>query len=178
MGEGGRRRNHLPALRALDLNVSIVDAEQPAVSQAVILAAAFLQVAGFGMVAQALPASLSSQLLSTATAERLGHLEAASALARLLLIPTCGKLVDTIGRKPLLVATPAIATAARAVMYLTGFRTSSTLGIAMELCCQFVTSITTMVWWLAYRATLADLYGHDTALLATAHSRVDAVSII
>lgn len=151
---------------------TLVDAK-PEANQAVILAAVFLQVAQFGIIAQALPAGLMQRSGGALAAERLGHLGSANAMARLVLIPTCGHLVDVVGPKPLLLLAPAVATLARACVYFTSAYAPG-VSITMELISAFVTSLTTMIWWMANRAMLADHFGHDTTLLATMLSRVAA----
>eukprot|EP00900_Chrysochromulina_parva_P023112 jgi/Chrpa1/5434/Chrysochromulina_OHIO_Genome00015459-RA len=156
----------------LTFRSTLVDAK-PEVNQAVILAAVFLQVAQFGIIAQALPAGLMQRSGGALAAERLGHLGSANAMARLVLIPTCGHLVDVVGPKPLLLLAPAVATLARACVYFTSAYAPG-VSITMELISAFVTSLTTMIWWMANRAMLADHFGHDTTLLATMLSRVAA----
>ncbi|KOO27222.1 hypothetical protein Ctob_003793 [Chrysochromulina tobinii] len=151
---------------------TLVDAK-PEANQAVILAAVFLQVAQFGIIAQALPAGLMQRSGGALAAERLGHLGSANAMARLVLIPTCGHLVDVVGPKPLLLLAPAVATLARGCVYFTSAYAPG-VSITMELISAFVTSLTTMIWWMANRAMLADHFGHDTTLLATMLSRVAA----
>ena len=129
---------------------TLVDAK-PEANQAVILAAVFLQVAQFGIIAQALPAGLMQRSGGALAAERLGHLGSANAMARLVLIPTCGHLVDVVGPKPLLLLAPAVATLARACVYFTSAYAPG-VSITMELISAFVTSLTTMSWWMANRA--------------------------
>lgn len=145
----------------------------PEANQAVILAAVFLQVAQFGIIAQALPAGLMQRSGGALAAERLGHLGSANAMARLVIIPTCGHLVDVVGPKPLLLLAPAVATLARGCVYFTSAYAPG-VSITVELIAAFVTSLTTMIWWMANRAMLADHFGHDTTLLATMLSRVAA----
>lgn len=135
---------------------------------ALLMAVSGLQSACFGCIGTALPPALrASGLEPAAVALLLGRLGSASALCEVLLGQPMGKLADSIGRKPILLAAPALTVAARAMVVarpvlpvLLGARLVSTLVVPM--------------YWLAYQATLADCYGRNATQLAVVGSRVQA----
>ena len=89
-------------------------------NQRMLLGAAFLQSSCFGVIAQALPSAIMQQQGLASAAMTLGQLASASACAELLLSGTFGKISDAVGRKPLLIASPAVAVAARSVVIFVG----------------------------------------------------------
>eukprot|EP00966_Prymnesium_polylepis_P029551 686591-Prymnesium_polylepis.1 len=86
---------------------------------------AFLQSACFGVIGSALPTALMQQqqvafgadaaTAAARAAATLGRLASASALAEVLLAGNVGKLSDAVGRRPVLMASPALCVLARAV---------------------------------------------------------------
>jgi len=127
-----------------------------------------LQSACFGVIGTALPPALRSSGLSPReVAQLLGQLGSASALAEVLLSGGFGKLADAIGRKPILLAAPAMTAIARSTVIcsptlptLIAARVASTLAVP--------------VYWLAYQALMADCFGHNATQLAVVGSRIQA----
>jgi len=127
-----------------------------------------LQSGCFGCIGTALPPALHNAGLDpSAVALLLGRLGSASALCEVLLSNSFGKLSDAMGRKPIMLAAPAITILARAMVVakptlpvLIGARLTSTLVVPL--------------YWLAYQAAMADSFGSNTTKLAVVGSRVQA----
>lgn len=137
-------------------------------STALLCVTAGLQSACFGCIGTALPPALrASGLDSTSVAMLLGRLGSASALAEVLLSGSFGKLADAIGRKPILVAAPLVTVFARAAVVALP---SLPILLGARLCSTLVVPI----FWLAFQASWADLYGKNATELAVLSSRVRA----
>ena len=121
-----------------------------------------------GQIGTALPPAMRASGMAPAeVALTLGRLGSASALAEVLLSGSFGKLADAIGRKPILLAAPAVTIVARFMVVLRptlpvliGARLASTLAVP--------------VYWLAYQALMADCFGRNSTELAIIGSRVSA----
>lgn len=127
-----------------------------------------LQVSCFGVIGTSLPPALSaSGMEPAAVALLLGQLGSASAFCEVLLSGGFGKLADAIGRKPILVAAPVISVLARAYVV---FDPSLNVLIVARL----ISMLSVPIYWLAYAASIADLYGGNTTQLAVVNSRLQA----
>ena len=91
-------------------------AECPQHPPAVLFAVAFLMSGCFGVISQALPAALMQAVGSARAATTTGYLLSLAGLVEVCLSNSFGRLTDAIGRKPILLAAPAVAVAARAVV--------------------------------------------------------------
>ena len=137
-------------------------------SVAFLMTVAGLQSACFGCIGTALPPALrASGLDPSAVALLLGRLGSASALFEVLLSNSFGKLSDAIGRKPIMLAAPAITVAARFMVVL-----SPRLPVLIGA--RLITTLVVPVYWLAYQAAMADSFGRNTTKLAIVGSRVQA----
>lgn len=155
------------------LSVSALTAELPderarVPDERLLLGAAFLQSSCFGVIAQALPTALMQQQGLASAAMTLGQLASASAAAELCLSGTFGKISDAIGRKPLLLASPAVAVIARAAVVVAGPHVPVLIGA------RFFTSLAVPMYWLSFQAAIADVWGTNTTKLAVLGSRVQA----
>ncbi len=127
-----------------------------------------LQSACFGCIGTALPPALrASGLDPSSVALLLGRLGSASAFLEVMLSNSFGKLSDAIGRKPIMLAAPAVTVAARGMVVL---RPSLSVLIGARL----VTTLVVPLYWLAYQAAMADSFGSNTTKLAIVGSRVQA----
>mmetsp|Transcript_21383 Transcript_21383/g.43256 ORF Transcript_21383/g.43256 Transcript_21383/m.43256 type:complete len:483 (-) Transcript_21383:250-1698(-) len=148
---------------------TVVDApgmRLPATS--VLMLIAGLQSSCFGVIGTALtPALRTAGLAPADVAILLGRLGSAAALCEVLLSGSFGALADAIGRKPILLAAPAITVLARASVVLCPTT-------PMLLGARLVTTLVVPVYWLAYQAAIADCYGRNTTQLAVIGSRVQA----
>lgn len=127
-----------------------------------------LQSGCFGFIGTALPPALrASGLRPTEIALLLGRLGSASALMEVLLSNSFGKLSDAVGRKPFMLAAPAITIAARSMVIF-----NPTLPVLIGS--RLITTLVVPVYWLAYQAMMADAYGNNTTKLAVVGSRVQA----
>jgi len=127
-----------------------------------------LQSGCFGCIGTALPPALRAAGLQPAeVALLLGRLGSAAALCEVLLSGSFGSLADAIGRKPILVAAPAITVLARSLVV---FRPT----LPVLLGARLVTTLVVPMYWLAYQASIADCYGSNTTQLAVVGSRVQA----
>ena len=137
-------------------------------SVALLMAVAGLQSACFGCIGTALPPALRASGLDPASvALLLGRLGSASALCEVMLSNSFGKLSDAIGRKPIMLAAPAVTVLARGTVVLNpslpvliGARLTSTLVVPM--------------YWLAYQAAMADVFGGNTTKLVSAAPKSSA----
>lgn len=96
-----------------------------------------------------------------------GRLGSASALLEVLLSNSFGKLSDQIGRKPIMLAAPALTVLARGMVVL---NPTPTVLIAARVATQLVVP----VYWLSYQASMADMFSSNTTKLAIVGSRVQA----
>jgi len=127
-----------------------------------------LQVSCFGVIGTALPPALSaSGMQPAAVALLLGQLGSAAAFFEVLLSGGFGKLADAIGRKPILVAAPILSVLAR--LYVVFDPSLNVLIVA-----RLISMLSVPIYWLAYAASIADLYSHDTTQLAVVNSRLQA----
>lgn len=135
---------------------------------ALLMLIAGLQSACFGCIGTALPSAMRDAGLSPANvALLLGRIGSASAFAEVLLSASFGKLADAIGRKPILLGAPLVTVCARSFVVvhpslnvLVGARLLTTLAVPM--------------YWLAYQASMADVFGRNSTRLAILGSRVQA----
>ena len=137
-------------------------------STALLCLTAGLQSACFGCIGTAmLPALRASGMPSARAAIMFGRLGSASALMEVLLSGGLGKLSDAIGRKPILLVAPFITVLARAMVVL-----SPTVPVLVGA--RMVTFLVVPMFWLAFSASWADLYGKNAQELAILGSRVRA----
>ena len=126
------------------------------------------QSACFGFVGTALPPALrDSGMEAAAVAVLLGQIGSASAFAEVMLSSSFGKLADAIGRKPILVAAPAITVLARSLVVL-----SPTIPVMLSV--RLMTTLAVPIYWLALSASNADLYSRSSTHLAIIGSRIQA----
>tara|TARA_B110001452_G_scaffold56307_1_gene43679 strand:+ start:346 stop:1785 length:1440 start_codon:yes stop_codon:yes gene_type:complete len=144
-----------------------VPASSPPPPQAVFMAAAFLMSSCFGVIAQALPAALMDATSKVRAVTILGQLGSASAFCEVFLSNSFGKLVDAIGRKPVLIFAPAAAVAARTLVVVRP-------ALPVLVTARFLTSLLVPLFWLAFQSSMADMYGDDATKLAVLSSRVAA----
>lgn len=155
-----------PTAREKDLVASSGDPKPPSVW--LLMTVAALQSGCFGCIGTALPPALrASGLDPSSVALLLGRLGSASALCEVLLSNSFGKLSDAIGRKPIMLAAPAITVLARSMVVL-----SPTLPVLIGA--RLMTTLVVPVYWLAYQAAMADSFGGNTTKLAVVGSRVQA----
>ena len=153
--------------RAKPLLTAAADQPKPP-PVALLMVVAGLQSACFGCIGTALPPALRASGLDPASvALLLGRLGSASALCEVLLSNSFGKLSDAIGRKPIMLAAPAITVVARSMVIL-----SPTLPVLIGA--RLATTLVVPVYWLAYQAAMADAFGRDSTKLAVVGSRVQA----
>jgi len=127
-----------------------------------------LQSACFGCIGTALPPALRAAGLTPAeVAILLGRLGSASALCEVLLSGSFGKLADAFGRKPILLAAPLITVLARSLVVV-----RPTLPVLLGA--RMVTTLVVPMYWLAYQASMADVFGRNSTKLAILGSRVQA----
>ena len=131
------------------------------------MAGAFLMSSCFGVIAQALPAALMDATSKVRAVTILGQLGSASALCEVFLSNSFGKLVDAIGRKPVLIVAPAAAVAARALVV-------ARPALPVLVAARFCTSLLVPLFWLAFQSSMADCFGDDPTRLAVLGSRVAA----
>lgn len=137
-------------------------------STLLLMTVAGLQSGCFGCIGTALPPALrASGLDPSSVALLLGRLGSASALCEVLLSNSFGKLSDAIGRKPIMLAAPAITVLARSMVVL-----APTLPVLIGA--RLITTLVVPVYWLAYQAAMADAFGSNTTKLAIVGSRVQA----
>ena len=148
---------------------AVADSEQPPPPAVpLLMAIAGLQSACFGCIGTALPPALRAAGLDPGSvALLLGRLGSASALLEVLLSNTFGKLSDAIGRKPIMLAAPALTVLARGMVI---FR--PTLPVLIGARC--LTTLVVPIYWLAYQAAMADAFAGNTTKLAITGSRVQA----
>lgn len=132
------------------------------------MTASGLQSACFGCIGTAFPPALrAAGMAPAAVALMLGRLDSASACCEVVMSSSFGKLADAIGRKPIMLAAPAMTVAARMAVVL---RPSLPVLIFVRL----FTTLVVPMYWLAYQACLGDCYGRNTTQLAVVGSRVQA----
>lgn len=150
----GRRtciRSPAPLLLAADADPPQTPRPPPAARPepppvALLMVVAGLQSACFGCIGTALaPALRASGLAPAAIALLLGRLGSTSALIEVLLSNSFGRLADAVGRKPIMLAAPAITIAARGSVIL-----SPTIPVL--IISRLVTTIVVPIYWLAYQA--------------------------
>jgi MFS transporter, DHA1 family, tetracycline resistance protein len=135
---------------------------------ALFMAVAGLQSACFGCIGTALPPALRAAGMEPASvALLLGRLGSASAFFEVLCSGAFGRLADAIGRKPVMLAAPAITVAARSLVVVWPT-------LPMLIGARLVTTLAVPIYWLAYSACLADCYGKNATQLAVVGSRVQA----
>jgi len=97
----------------------------------------------------------------------LGRLGSVSAFAEVLLSGSFGKLADAVGRKPILLGAPLLTVLARSMVVV-----QPTLAVLLGA--RLITTLVVPMYWLAYQAAMADVYGRNSTKLAVLGSRVQA----
>ena len=144
------------------------DTGSPTPPTALLCATAALQSACFGCIGTALPPALRASGLAPAqVALTLGRLGSASALFEVLLSGWFGRLADAFGRKPILLAAPAVTVVARAMVVLNPT-------IPVMLGARLGTTLVVPIYWLAFQATCADCFGKNATALAVLGSKLQA----
>ena len=137
-------------------------------SAALLMLIAGLQSACFGCIGTALPSAMSDAGLSPANvALLLGRIGSASAFAEVLLSASFGKLADAIGRKPILLGAPLVTVLARSFVVV-----HPSLNVLVGA--RLITTLAVPMYWLAYQASMADVFGRNSTRLAILGSRVQA----
>lgn len=155
-----------PVLTAAAATTSSKDPYEPPIPLLMLIAG--LQSACFGCIGTALPPALRAAGLTPAeVAILLGRLGSASALCEVLLSGSFGKLADAFGRKPILLAAPLITVLARSLVVV-----RPTLPVLLGA--RMVTTLVVPMYWLAYQASMADVFGRNSTKLAILGSRVQA----
>ena len=130
-----------------------------------------LHVLGNALISQALPTALrrsfTENLVRTATA--LGQLGSCAALLDILITPQLGRLSDTIGRKPLLLAAPTVGCLIRA-----GAAAAATTPFFVAV--KVLNGVVSATFMVALRAALADRHRKDAATLTERFGLVSASS--
>jgi len=143
-------------------------ATTPSLSVPLICAVSALQSACFGVIGTALtPALAGSGLDPVSVAVVLGRIGSASALLEVVLSGSLGRYSDKVGRKPLLFAAPLATIVARSLVV---FKPDVSMLVAARL----VSSFAVPVYWLAFQASVADVYGGDPTRYAVVGSRISA----
>ena len=162
---------HAPIInlrRTTPLLTANADEPQYIPPTALLCTTAALQSACFGCIGTALPPALRASGLAPAeVATLLGRLGSVSALFEVMLSGSFGKLADSIGRKPILLAAPAFTVLARAVVVF-----NPTLPVLLGA--RLATTLVVPMYWLAYQAACADCFGRNATQLAVLGSRVQA----
>ncbi|KOO26364.1 tetracycline-efflux transporter [Chrysochromulina tobinii] len=97
----------------------------------------------------------------------LGRIGSASAFAEVLLSASFGKLADAIGRKPILLGAPLVTVLARSFVVV-----HPSLNVLVGA--RLITTLAVPMYWLAYQASMADVFGRNSTRLAILGSRVQA----
>lgn len=120
----------------------------------------FLHVLSNALIAQSLPTALRLQLGGNLvrTATTLGRLGSCAALLDILITPQLGRLTDTIGRKPLLIAAPCLGCLCRAAV---AARPATPLLVAVKI----TGGVISATYMVAVRAALADRHRTDLPTL-------------
>ena len=143
----------------------------PPMPRELLLALVFMHVLSNALIAQALPNALrlvkGGDLVRTATA--LGRLGSCAALVDIIVTPQLGRLTDTIGRKPLLIAAPVIGCLCRTAVAL---RPTTPYLIAAKVLGGAISAS----YMVALRAALADSHRKDAATLTGKLGLVSAAS--
>lgn len=135
-------------------------------STALLMLIAGLQAGCFGCIGTALPPALrAAGLEPAAVALLLGRLGSSSALLEVMLSGSFGNLADAYGRKPILLVAPAVTILARALVVFNPL-------VSVLVTVRFFSTLAVPIFWLAYRALLADCFGHDATKLAVTTSRI------
>jgi len=133
-----------------------------------LMVVAGLQSACFGCIGTALPPALrASGMDPKGVALLLGQLGSASALCEVLLSNSFGKLSDAIGRKPIMLAAPALTVLARGMVVVSPM-------LPVLIAARLLSTLVVPMYWLAYQAAMADCFGGNTTKLAVVGSRVQA----
>ena len=120
----------------------------------------FTHVLANALIAQAVPTALLAAFDNdrVRTARALGRLASCAALLDIVLAPQLGRISDTIGRRPLLLAAPAVALCFRSAAAL--FPLTSVL-VGVKLMATTISS----TYMVALKASLADQYKDDAEAL-------------
>jgi predicted MFS family arabinose efflux permease len=116
----------------------------------------FTNMLSNAVIAQAVPTAMYAAFGNdrVRTAASLGRISSCAALMDIMLTPQLGRLSDTIGRKPLLLAAPALALACRAFAAV-----RPTVGVLVA--CKLLSLTLTSTFSVALRAALADCHHSD-----------------
>ena len=140
----------------------------PSLSVPLICAVSALQSACFGVIGTALaPALAGSGLDPVRVAVVLGRIGSTSALLEVVLSGSLGRYSDRVGRKPLLLAAPLVTIIARSLVVLKP-------DVSVLVAARLVSSFAVPVYWLAFQASVADVYGGDATRYAVLGSRIQA----
>jgi len=120
----------------------------------------FGQMLSNALIAQAVPTAMYVAFDNNRvrTAAALGRISSCAALMDIMLTPQLGRLSDTIGRKPLLMAAPVLALACRA-----GAAMHPSVGVLVA--CKLFSLTLTSTFSVAIRAALADCHRGDPPTL-------------
>ena len=131
----------------------------------------FTNMLSNAVIAQAVPTALYAAYDNNRvrTAAMLGRISSCAALMDIMLTPQLGRLSDTIGRKPLLVAAPALQLICRGVATL-----YPSVGVLVG--CKLISLTLTSTFSVAIRAALADCHRRDPTTLTGRLGLVSAAS--
>lgn len=131
----------------------------------------FTNMLSNAVIAQAVPTAMYAALGNdrVRTAAALGRISSCAALMDIMLTPQLGRLSDTIGRKPLLLAAPALALVCRAFAAV-----HPTVGVLVA--CKLLSLTLTSTFSIAIRAALADCHYSDPHTLTGRLGLVSAAS--
>ena len=136
-----------------------------------LLAMVFMHVLSNALISQAVPTALrrafSEDLVKTATT--LGQLGSCAALLDILITPQLGRLSDSIGRKPILIAAPCVGCLCRAAVATRPFT-------PMLVAIKVTGGVISATYMVALKAALADRHKNDAATLTGKLGLVSAAS--
>ena len=120
----------------------------------------FMHVVSNALIAQALPNALRIKLGGdlVRTATTLGQLGSCAALLDILITPQLGRLTDTIGRKPLILAAPCVSCLCRTAV---AFHPVTPVLVMVKV----LSGVLSATYMVAIKASLADEHKADAAML-------------
>lgn len=158
-------------MRAPAARANVSDYCAPSIPRWLLLCMVFFHVLSNALIAQALPKALrlalGGDLVKTATT--LGTYGSLAALLDILITPQLGRLSDTIGRKPLLLAAPCVGLLARFVVTI--YPATPVLILVKVL-----SGVVSATYMVTLRAALADGHRHDAPTLTGRLGLVSAAS--
>ena len=118
-----------------------------------LLAMVWLHVMGNALIAQALPTALLSGLGNdrVRTARLLGRLSSLAALLDIVVTPQLGRLSDTIGRRPLLLAAPCVTLVVRCLA-------AARPQVAVLILVKLLSATVSSTYMVSLRAAVADTF--------------------